>query len=105
MVVMVQQLGLIAATLAQGQEQQAQAMARQEAAMAQMQTTLAQGQEQQARAMARQEAAGLGEAAALKRQVALYEQAMRQVGPVLAAALARAPQPAPVVSSATRATR
>ena len=37
--------------------------------------------------MARQEAAGLGEAAALKRQVALYEQAMRQVGPVLAAAL------------------
>ena len=37
--------------------------------------------------MARQEAAGLGEAAALKRQVALYEQAMRQVGPVLATAL------------------
>ena len=37
--------------------------------------------------MARQEAAGLGEASALKRQVALYEQAMRQVGPVLAAAL------------------
>ena len=37
--------------------------------------------------MARQEAAGLGEAAALKRQVALYEQAMRQVGPVLAMAL------------------
>ena len=37
--------------------------------------------------MTRQEAAGLGEAAALKRQVALYEEAMRHVGPVLASSL------------------
>eukprot|EP00935_MAST-01C_sp_MAST-1C-sp1_P001588 g1588.t1 len=44
MVMLVQQLGLIAATLAQGQEQQAQAMARQEQAMARQEQALVQMQ-------------------------------------------------------------